>query len=459
MMPLHRALTAFALLAVGLAQWPAAPALAQGASIDPFYTDQLEEGIRALAESDARSAVRSLRVACFGLLDQPEVLGRGLAYLGVAQGRVEDKDGFVETWRRLVTVEQRFQGFSRATLATAVRSELEAFLVRFIPEEQLASVPAFSGLAGRRRVARLERLPARERRSELEALISAQPKEPAYRLGLAALELEDGKPAEALRHAAAALELDPASNEALCLRGLASAGQGHASCAAAVADLERCAEKGREPALAAALLSCRIVLSQRAEAESFLASLPLDLRTDKEVARLAKQLERQAPARSSPAPAEPGVPLAAEPPKPQPAPAGPVKVVAAPALTPAEVETLSRVRENLKTIRQAGDLALPLSQVAAVAQAHPEHTETQLLAAEIAYRASRWNEAAQFFRQAGIGSTQKPDLLFYMAVSFYESGDREAAAAALERCLPRLQRTPFVEEYRRKIQGAEGTSP
>ncbi len=457
-MPRHRVLTAFALLALALS-----PVLAQGPTSDPFYTDQLDEGIRGLAEDDARSAARSLRVACFGLLEQPQVLGRCLVYLGVAQGRVGDKDGFVETWRRLVTVEQRFQGFSRATLPAEVRGELEAFLVRFIPEEQLASVPAFSGLAARRRVARLDRLSLKERRTELEALISAQPKEPAYRLGLAALELEDDKPAEALRHATAALELDPASNEALCLRGLAHAGQGKAACAAAVADLDRCAEKSREPALAAAFLGCRIELAQRAEAETFLASLPLALRTDKEIARLARQLERPAPAKSSPAAAtaaaEPSPPPVIEPVKPQTVPAQTAKVPATPALTPGEAETLGRVRESLKTIRQAGDLAEPLRQVAAVAQAHPEHSEVQLLAAEIAYRASRWNEASQFFRQAGMGSTQKPDLLFYMAVSFFESGDLEAAATALERCLPRLQRTPFVEDYRRKILGAEGTRP
>ena len=40
-----------------------------------------------------------------------------------------------------------------------------------------------------------------------------------------------------------------------------------------------------------------------------------------------------------------------------------------------------------------------------------------------------------------------------MAVAFYESGDKATAAKALERCLPSLQRTPYVDGYAKKILG------
>jgi hypothetical protein len=66
---------------------------------------------------------------------------------------------------------------------------------------------------------------------------------------------------------------------------------------------------------------------------------------------------------------------------------------------------------------------------------------------------SRWKEAADYFKRGGEPGADQPELLFYMAVSLYESGDAPAAATVLRRSLPNLQRTPYVDEYARKILG------
>ena len=150
---------------------------------------------------------------------------------------------------------------------------------------------------------------------------------------------------------------------------------------------------------------------------------------------------KEAPA--GPAPAKPSAPA------PTPAPAAP----APPALTDAERQKLAQARELLgdqrtsKELRQAFDLAR------AVADAHPESREAQLMAAEGAYRISRWKDAALYFRRGGDPGDGEPERLFYMAVSLYESGDAAAAATLLKRSLPNLKRTPYVDAYARKILG------
>lgn len=102
---------------------------------------------------------------------------------------------------------------------------------------------------------------------------------------------------------------------------------------------------------------------------------------------------------------------------------------------------------KIKELRQAFDLARP------IADAHASSPEAQHLAAEAAYRISRWEDAARYFRRGGEPAEDKPELQFYMAVALFESGEGQAAAAILKRSLPNLQRTPYVDAYARKILG------
>ena len=79
--------------------------------------------------------------------------------------------------------------------------------------------------------------------------------------------------------------------------------------------------------------------------------------------------------------------------------------------------------------------------------------DAQRLAGEVAYRVSRWSDAVSYLRRGGGPPDSEPELLFYLAVSLFESGDRSEAAAVLRRSLPNLQRSPYVDAYARKILG------
>jgi len=109
--------------------------------------------------------------------------------------------------------------------------------------------------------------------------------------------------------------------------------------------------------------------------------------------------------------------------------------------------------EKLLAATTVPDLREALRLARELADAHPDSKEAQYLAGEAAYRNSRWPEAAAYFRRGGPPGDDHPELLFYMAVAFYEVGDQPGAASALKRSLPNLQKTPFVESYVKRILG------
>ena len=121
-------------------------------------------------------------------------------------------------------------------------------------------------------------------------------------------------------------------------------------------------------------------------------------------------------------------------------------------LSAAEREAMAR-SERLLTANSTGDLREALRLARQLADAHPDSKEAQYLAGEAAYRNSRWTEAAAYFRRGGTPGDDHPELLFYMAVAFYEAGDQPGAASALRRSLPNLQKTPYVESYAKRILG------
>lgn len=302
-------------------------AVRPAAAADPFYDSLLRQGSQQYDREEFADAAKTLRLACFGLLDEPLVLGDCLVRLALAQDRTGDADGFEDTFRRLTEVEERFQGYSGANLAPELRAALEQRLAARIPVSTLRSIPAFRALADR-----------------TDAAGAAKPADQTA---------------------------------------------------------------GREP----------------------------------------KPRNTRAQEDRKPVSAPPANPPAAV------APATPTATTTAMALSGAEREKMAQARKlltaegKIKELRQAFDLARE------VADAHSASIEAQHLAAEAAYRISRWKEAAEYFKRGGEPGTDQPELLFYMAVSLYESGDAQAAATVLRRSLPNLQRTPYVDAYARKILG------
>lgn len=289
-----------------------------GAEVHPHYEQLLERGTFALEAGDGAEAARLLRLACFGMLEDPPALADCLTRLALAQAAAGDDEGFGATFRRLVEVEERFDGYGDAESPAGMRAAFEAEVAARIPARVLAATPAFARLI---------------------------PAEPGERAGEEA------------------------------------------------------------------------------------------------------------------AGAEPARPLVPGPPEPEPEEAAAPDAGLTPGgqdgqgLSPEEREQLDRARALLAAARDRGDLDEPARLARQVADANPESREAQHLAAVIAYRAARWEEAVRYFRQGGDPGDASPERLFYYAVSLYEAGEREEAADVLRRSLPRLEHTPFVRSYQSKILG------
>ncbi|MEM6792473.1 MAG: hypothetical protein AAF725_00700, partial [Acidobacteriota bacterium] len=77
----------------------------------------------------------------------------------------------------------------------------------------------------------------------------------------------------------------------------------------------------------------------------------------------------------------------------------------------------------------------------------------QLLAAELAYRLSLWQQSVTYFERAEAAEPLAPDQEFYLAVALYKSGEQSAAEQRLERCLPRIRPSNFVQFWSARIRG------
>lgn len=300
-----------ALFVPALVLWGALGQTAHAAH--PHYERLFQEGRFALEQGDPTQAVEALRLACFGLLEDPPILADCLVRLALAQSATGDVQGFLDTFRRVVEVEERFRGYSGAELGGEVRSEFEDSVVEHVPESMLRGGGIFADLAGAET--------GEAGSAETSPPVAEAPAPPAGSGG--------GK------HAAEEVEAG---------------------------------------------------LSQEDRAR------------------------------------------------------------------------LDRARELMATARSRSDLDQPFRLAREVAEANPGSREAQHLAAVIAYRAARWEDAVRYFRRGGDPGEDQPEVLFYMAVALFESGDVEAAADALRRSLPRLESTPFVRSYQSKILEGQSTS-
>jgi len=402
------------------------PAAAQ--EVDPFYSGLLRDGAYAYDRGEFAAAARDLRLACFGYLDQPVLLTGCLTRLGAAQAKAADADGFAETFRRVVELEERFGGYRQAEVPAEVRAAFEERTAAAIPAATLAQVPVFAGLALRKIEGQLAALPAKQRRKELETRTQKEPQTVLWQLLLTELDLAEGLNAPALERARRAATLAPQDPRALCVRGLALARAER--CPEAVADLQPCARSRRETAYAAALLGCWAGAGEWRKADELVRGLPAEVARDRQIAGLAQRVQKGlAGAQATAAPAKP---------------------TAAPAPQVPLADGLERVRRLLATGVQE-ELREGLTLARELADANPGSREAQHLAAEAAYRSARWQDAAAYFKRGGDPGDARPELLFYLAVALYESGERDAAASALERSLPNLERTPYVDAYAKRI--------
>lgn len=119
--------------------------LAPRARGDDFANARLAAGIDAYASKRFPEASDQLRIACFGLLDQPVVLTEALVRLALAQEAAGRRADAAATVHRFLAVEKRFTGYARARLDGPTRAAFESLLRSVVSADVLASVPSMSG--------------------------------------------------------------------------------------------------------------------------------------------------------------------------------------------------------------------------------------------------------------------------------------------------------------------------
>lgn len=133
------------LLVLVLGVLGAAALLAPAArAIDPFYEDLERDGRLAAARGETAQAARLLRLACFGMLEEPLELAPCLTHLALVQAELSDEEAFRATFDRLLEVEQRFTAYRRGEIHPTERERLRAAVMRFVPERIWNRFPAFA---------------------------------------------------------------------------------------------------------------------------------------------------------------------------------------------------------------------------------------------------------------------------------------------------------------------------
>jgi tetratricopeptide (TPR) repeat protein len=408
----------WAVLSVGFCFWSAV-----SSATDPFYEQLLRKGLATQDRGEHQQAARLLRLACFGMLEEPEALARCLVHLGLSQFALGDRQGFQETFVRVAELEARFAAYGKANLPAETRAAFEKALQAAIPAPTLKQSPGFSHLVPSEEQ-RVASLPAAQRRRELQRRIADQPRQLVWRCMLAELDLAEGKYKDVLETTAFMLREQPAHPCGLRARGLALARLGR------WAEAETALEAlpwAQDPELAEALVEALGHQGRWEQLEKVGAALPQATRERPAVQRWLSRSKAQGTAPGPPP--TPGASLS----KPQ----------------PSVEEELGRLRQLL----EAGKVQEALALAKQLVGRFPQNRQVLLLAGETAYRGASWKEAVRYYE--AVGDLPEASHAFYFAVALFEAGQRERAAQLLRSCLPKVQRTPFVESYVRKILGAE----
>jgi hypothetical protein len=200
-----------------LAALVALPALG---SVDPFYDRLYREGLNARVAGEYVLAAKKLRLACFGMLDDPPSLAACVGQLALVEAARGESQALRETIDRLLELERLYQALTKATaaggLSASDREAIDDSIRKNAAPQAVADIPAFRLLA-------LRMMAPADRRRELDRKIALDPRNPDWRQALAELFYDEKQYAEAAREAQQTLSLKPESEGGHCLRGLARA--------------------------------------------------------------------------------------------------------------------------------------------------------------------------------------------------------------------------------------------
>lgn len=401
---------------------------------DDFYISRLQEGRVALQTGRTAEATDLLRIACFGLMDNPPLLSEGIVWLGLAQerqGRVADVDA---TLRRFLEAEKRFGGYDRVVLPADVRKEFDGVLARRLPPEVLLSMPSLVRLVETEEQ-KLAKAPPADRARALAAKAKAEPANAKWPVKQARLALDQGQPKDAVRFARQALVLEPENVEARQLRARALTAR--RDYPEALTDLGALppGTVDADPALRADLFVGLAAGKRWDEARAAAQGLPDEQLARADVAAALGRMPREKAVEAE-------APAAAEP------PATPAAPQAAAARQGPSVE---EVRATVRELLAAGNPAAARSVAAGAVAAKPDDRDLRRLLLEAACMAKDWKRVVAEARLLEPFRDGEEPSMFYAAVGLFETGSRDEARPLMERAQPRIAATPFVSYYAERI--------
>lgn len=103
-----------------------------------FYTELLQRGIAHVNEGKDEQAIRELRIAAFGFLDDIPRFQLAHAYIAVASKRLGREADARYALQRIVAAERIERTFATLELPQSVRKEVDALAGALLTSEQLA---------------------------------------------------------------------------------------------------------------------------------------------------------------------------------------------------------------------------------------------------------------------------------------------------------------------------------
>ncbi len=379
---------------------------------DPFYLRLLEEGRRLLEQGRAEDAVRSLRLACFGLLESPDRLAGCWVHLGLARSELKDREGLLEVLRKLEELEERFQVFSLGRVRAEDRDALFERFVEVVGSEELVRsllVGYFVVEWARRE---LELLPEERRERELRRRLETESRNPIWRLLAAERELVAGQASEVEGW----LKGFPAGfggGYVACLRAAAGAQGG----ACGRGEFNSCPMASKSVVIWKAELNCLLASGRREEALRLWSQLTPELQGNPQLSEVAADFQS----------------------------------LAEPQGRNSDLKWLSSYRVRLRTAQTAADLSALEQELQQRERVPLSDREFALLRAELAYRGSRWEECKRWYRSVGLETLKEAAPRFYAAVCLWESGEREEARRLASSGLEGLPRNAFLDGYLKKM--------
>ncbi|MGH9364907.1 MAG: hypothetical protein ACRD1B_06535, partial [Thermoanaerobaculia bacterium] len=397
------------------------------------------------------------------------------------------------TLNRFIDIERRFATYGKLKLEPDIEADFRSLLLKRVKPETLLSLSSLSGLVETEEQ-KIGKLPPGQREEQLEAAMRREPKAVKWPLALARYAAERQNDTTVVKWAGRVLELDGKNAEARALR--AHARVRRRQYAEALADLKELPKEQRDgwPELYADELVCLVDAKDWGGAEQVVKQVPSHLMTRSDVAGAQRELakeqgrrekenarqitaikesadpsetaaaderarrekttrEEQAPAAGKPPVEQPRPQEATAAPSPKdsagqkPAAASKNAPGAAERSSPSAADILAESRRLLK----AGQKGEAVKLVVEALKSEPARRDLRLVLLEAACLSGDWKTGAVQVPLVSPLREREGPSMFYAAVVLYESGHRGEARLYMQEAKSRIQSTPYVDDYEKKI--------